>query len=123
MKASDIPMSEDQLLDHVLETAKTFKLRTAHFRPAQVRSGKWVTPVQGDGKGWPDVVVVGPGGSLFRELKAEGKYPTPEQKVWLAWLTAAGEDAGVWKPRDWHSGRIQDELRAIARAKPREVAS
>lgn len=123
MKAADIPMSEDQLLTNVLDAAKKLKLRTAHFRPAQTKSGRWVTPVQGDGAGWPDLVIVGPGGSLLRELKAEGKYPTPEQKVWLAWLTAAGEDAAVWRPRDWRSGRIQDELRAIARAKPREVAS
>jgi hypothetical protein len=121
VKASAIPMSEDKLLTNVLELAKTFNLRTAHFRPAQVRSGKWVTPVQGDGKGWPDLVIVGRGGPLLRELKAEGKYPTPEQKAWLAWLTAAGLDAGVWKPRDWHSGRIEQELRAISRPRTREA--
>lgn len=122
MKASDIPMSEDQLLTNVLDLAKTLKLRTAHFRPAQVRPGKWITPVQGDGKGWPDLVVVGPGGALLRELKAEGEYPKPEQREWLAWLTAAGLDAGVWKPRDWRSGRIQEELRAICRPRKQEVA-
>lgn len=119
MKASDIPMSEDQLLANVLAMAKTLKLRTAHFRPALTQTGRWVTPVQGDGKGWPDLVIVGPSGSLLRELKAEGKYPTPEQKLWLACLTDAGLDAGVWKPRDWHSDRIKQELQAIARRKPR----
>jgi hypothetical protein len=123
VKASEIPMSEDELLGNVLDAAKTFKLRTAHFRPAQVRSGKWVTPVQGDGKGFPDVVIVGPGGSLMRELKAEGKYPTPEQREWLAWLTAAGLDAGVWKPCDWRSGRIERELRAISRPRSTQPAS
>jgi hypothetical protein len=122
VKASDIPMSEDKLLSNVLEMAAALKLRTAHFRPAQVRSGKWVTPVQGDGKGWPDLVVVGPGGSLLRELKAEGKYPTPEQRAWLGWLAAAGQDAGVWRPRDWYSGRIDQELRAISRPRKQEVA-
>jgi hypothetical protein len=119
VKASDIPMSEDQLLTNVLDAAKKLKLRTAHFRPAQTKSGRWVTPVQGDGKGWPDLVIVGPSGSLLRELKSATGSLSPEQKLWLQWLTDAGHDADVWKPRDWHSGRIRSELEAVARRKPR----
>lgn len=115
MKAADLPMSEDQLLTNVLDAAKKLKLRTAHFRPAQTQTGRWVTPVQGDGKGFPDCVIVGPGGSLLRELKSATGSLSREQREWLGWLKAAGLDADVWKPSDWHSGRIQDELRAISR--------
>lgn len=122
MKAADLPMSEDQLLTNVLDAAKMLKLRTAHFRPAQTQTGRWVTPVQGDGKGFPDCVFVGLSGSLLRELKSERGSLSPEQKQWLGWLKAAGLDADVWRPRDWHSGRIQKELRAISRPRKQEVA-
>lgn len=123
MKASAIPMSEDKLLRNVLHMAATLGVHTAHFRPAQTRSGRWVTPVQGDGKGWPDGFFVGPGGGFWRETKAEGKYLEPAQKQWFAWLREAGFDVDVWKPRDWHSGRIEQELRAISRPQPQEVAN
>jgi hypothetical protein len=105
---------EDVLLRNVIELCRRVGLRTAHFRPALSKSGRWVTAVQGDGKGFPDLVIVGAGGVLYRELKADGKYPAPEQRAWIAALTAAGRDAGVWKPRDWPD-RIQAELNAIRR--------
>jgi hypothetical protein len=58
---------------------------------------------QGDGHydsdGWPDWVFVRER-VLYRELKGEGKYPTPPQRRWGAALLAAGQDWKVWKPRD-----------------------
>lgn len=54
-----------------------------------------------DSNGFPDwVFVTRDGRLLFRELKAVGKYLTPEQKRWHALLTFAGQDVGVWKPGD-----------------------
>ncbi len=66
--------------------------------------------------GFPDLVMVCPGTGvlLFRELKREGEYPTPEQREWLSWLEGAGQDVGVWRPRDWLDGRVQERLRADA---------
>jgi hypothetical protein len=64
--------------------------------------------------GFPDLVCVGPGGVLFRELKREGRNPTPAQQRWLDALTAAGSDAGVWRPSDLLSGRIARELAGIS---------
>jgi hypothetical protein len=37
---------------------------------------------------------------LFRELKTEKGRPTAEQLVWLDAITAAGGDAGIWRPSD-----------------------
>lgn len=108
-------MSEDHLLVAVLDMAKQMGVLTAHFRPAQAKSGRWLTPVQGDGKGFPDVVLAGEGGLLFRELKSAKGILSPEQKVWLDVLAAAGADAGVWRPADLRSGRIEAETRAIRR--------
>lgn len=108
-------MSEDDLLAAVLDLASTLGIRTAHFRPAKTEQG-WRTPVSGDGKGWPDLVLAGPAGVLFRELKSARGVPSEEQRLWLGALRAAGQDAGLWRPTDWRSGRILEELRAIRTA-------
>lgn len=119
-------MTEDDLLRAVLDLARILGLRTAHFRAAQLKDrdgeARWVTAVQGDGKGYPDLTIVGPGGVLFRELKSERGIVAPEQKAWLDDLAAGGADAGVWRPADLRSGRISTELRALrssaSRAQP-----
>lgn len=108
-------MTENDLLRSVLQMARLFGLHVAHFRTAQAKSGNWITAVQGDGKGYPDLTIVGAGGILFRELKAARGAPSPEQKVWLAKLNAVG-DADIWKPDDLHSGRIEQELKSIRKA-------
>jgi hypothetical protein len=66
----------------------------------------------GSKAGWPDLVLVGRG-ILFRELKREGKDPTPAQAEWGDWLAAGGGNWAVWRPSDLHSGLILRELEAI----------
>lgn len=111
-------MTEDDLLKTVLDMCKQFRLKTAHFRPAKTQAGNWVTAVQGDGKGFPDLVIVGPGGVLFRELKSDIGRLSPEQKMWMYKLNEAGADFGRWRPADLHSGRIERELRALRNPHP-----
>jgi len=108
-------MSEDDLLVAVLDLAKTLGVRSAHFRPAQTQTGRWVTAVQGDGKGFPDLVLVASGGVLFRELKSAKGSLSAEQRAWLDALAGAGADAAVWRPADLRSGRVLAELRAAQR--------
>ena len=63
--------------------------------------------------GFPDLVISGQAGHIFRELKtAEGRL-RPEQADWIARLTQGGADAAVWRPVDLASGRVQRELTAI----------
>lgn len=109
-------MTEDALLRNVLQLAKLLGLRTAHFRPARVgKPGeeRYVTAVAGDGKGFVDLVIVGPRGVAWRELKADGKYLEPEQRKWRDALLAAGCDWAIWRPRDLRDGRVQSELGAL----------
>lgn len=106
-------MLEDHLLRTVLELSRLLGITTAHFRPALSQSGRWHTAVAGDGKGFPDLVLVGGGGILYRELKTDVGRLSPEQAVWIRELRSAGADAAMWRPADLHSGRIEQELRAI----------
>lgn len=63
--------------------------------------------------GFPDLVVVGPGGVLFRELKTQKGRLTPAQVMWGDALRAAGVNWGVWRPADLVSGRVAQELAAV----------
>jgi hypothetical protein len=66
--------------------------------------------------GYPDLHIVGAGGSLFRELKRETGKVTDEQQRWLSLLAALGYDVGVWRPSDLLNGRIAVELTAVRSA-------
>lgn len=122
-------MLEDELLATVLGIAKAYGWRSAHFRPARTAHG-FRTAVQGDGKGFPDLVLAhGPAGRLvFAELKAQRGRHTPEQGAWLGTLdmivdgidgivgTGIGPDENpfevhTWRPRDLLDGTIERALR------------
>lgn len=98
--------SEDDLLRKVLALAKIRGWRTAHFRPAQTKNG-WRTAVSGDGKGWPDLILVRNDRIIAAELKAGKNEPTDEQLAWLLALAGAKVDCRVWRDEDW------DEIQTV----------
>lgn len=65
--------------------------------------------------GFPDWVIIGVGGVLWRELKTEtGRLSSAQLRVsWL--LRAAGQDYAVWRPSDLQAGRISAELAGLIR--------
>ena len=63
--------------------------------------------------GFPDLVIVGRRGVLFRELKTETGRVKPMQRHWIDVLRLAGQDADVWRPSDLE--RIKLELRALGK--------
>lgn len=62
-------------------------------------------------KGFPDLVLVRER-TIYRELKTETGKLTPEQRDWLLALRQAGDDADMWRPRDWQ--HIEDILKSYA---------
>ena len=75
-EAARADVLENQLLDAVLALAKVYGFRTVHWRAAKTAHG-WRTPVQGDGKGWPDLLLVKGRRIIAAELKigtAEGLH-------------------------------------------------
>jgi len=65
-------------------------------------------------KGWPDWVILGPRGSLFRELKSQRGTLSVDQRRVGAMLTRAGHDWATWRPADLFDGTIARQLAAIA---------
>lgn len=94
--------TESDFLRTFLQTARHLGWVAAHFGPAQVQ-GRWVTPVQGEAKGWPDVTLVRNGRLVFAELKRPGvRKVSPEQARWLDLLRAVPcAEVYVWNPADW----------------------
>lgn len=85
----------------VIQMARLFGWRVAHFRPARTKDGGWVTPVQGDGKGFPDLVLLKQLRMVVAELKVRGNTVTPEQRSWIAAFMHANVSTFVWTPDDW----------------------
>lgn len=102
-------LSERELLDVVLQTARIFGWRVAHFRPAQTKHG-WRTAVGGDGAGFPDLVLVRDR-VVFVELKVGRNTLAAEQAEWARYLELAGAEFHVWTEHDWFSGVIEARLR------------
>jgi hypothetical protein len=63
--------------------------------------------------GFPDLVIVGKA-VLWRELKADHGRMTLHQHHWRELLQSAGQDWAVWRPADWMSGAIEQQLRALS---------
>lgn len=84
---------------HVIDAAHHTGWIVAHFHPLRTAHG-WKTPASADGAGWPDLVLVGRGQILFRELKTNKGRPTVDQKAWLDRFDENGGDSAIWRPRD-----------------------
>ena len=63
-------------------------------------------------KGFPDLVISGPFGTVFAELKSETGKPSVEQTVWMASLSRSCEHVYLWRPSDWP--QIEAVLRKVA---------
>ena len=63
--------------------------------------------------GLPDLILLGPGGLAFAELKKQKGRVSPEQQGWLDGLTRVGVPAYLWRPSDWPE--VQAVLRGLAR--------
>ena len=92
-------MLEAEFTAQVLEFARLHRWRTAHFRPARTAQG-WRTAVQGDGKGFVDLVLARER-IIYAELKIGYGKLSPDQEAWRDWILAAGGEWYCWKPSMW----------------------
>jgi hypothetical protein len=101
-------MTEGQLQQLVTGAARSLGLLVFHS----------TDPRRDVGPGFPDLLLAGPRGILLAELKSPGYRLSSEQRDWRNMLQAGGAAWRCWYPRDWASGVIEAELRAIGWALP-----
>ena len=64
--------------------------------------------------GYPDLTLVGATGVMFRELKTEKGRLSEHQRYWIAILSQAGADVGVWRPSQW-PGEILEQIKMLGK--------
>jgi hypothetical protein len=95
-------MSESAFTRLVIKAAQMRGWRTFHTPRSMTGKGQWLTAVLGDGKGFPDLLLLREHRTIFAELKVGYKKPRPEQLSWLCALAFAGHETAVWYPKDWN---------------------
>ena len=106
MLATMAKTTESAQLRYVAQLAEQYGLLMHHCRDSRHCSGD---------AGFPDLVLLGPGGILFPELKSSG-YRTPGQTTWRWALQAAGLSSPLWYPGDERDGLVAQQIAALARA-------
>lgn len=96
---------EEDLLRSVSRMAEERHLKWNHDDDSRKSRGH---------KGFPDLVIAGPRGTVFAELKTNGRSLTPDQRHWGSVLGKSGQRWYVWRPRDLASGIITETLDSIA---------
>lgn len=90
----------------VIVLVKKLGWRVAHFASVRVLTpdgrARWMTPVQGDGKGFPDLILLRGKRCVVLELKTEGGVLEEEQADWLAAFEAAGIERRIFYPHQWN---------------------
>lgn len=94
-------MTEAQLQQRITDLADWLGLRYHHE-----------TDSRKSRPGFPDLVIVGPHGVVFAELKAQHGRVTAEQQAWHDDLKRAGAEVYIWRPDSWDF--INDRLHALA---------
>lgn len=106
-----VAMSEAVLQRNVIALCKQLGLLAYHTHDSRRSEA-----------GFPDLVIVGQDGVLFRELKTQTGKVSVDQLHWLTSLRFAGQDADVWRPEHWPD-RIKADLATLggsmAALKPR----
>lgn len=97
-------MSEAELMEAIRAMVRDLRLHAFHAADSR-RS--W-------GPGFPDLVIAGIGGCIYRECKTEHGALSPEQRQWGQALQASGQRWSVWRPRHLLDGTIGRELAAVA---------
>lgn len=96
-------LTEAELQYQVLELCKWKGLLVYHTRDSR-----------GSQPGFPDLVIAGPRGLLFRELKSARGQLQPMQRQWRWMLEQAGQDWAIWQPASLTGGRVNAELAEIS---------
>lgn len=98
------PITEAQFQQQIIDLAKLHGYTLIYHTHDSRRSQP----------GFPDLVLIGNGRALFRELKTGTGRMTQAQFSWIAGMQMAKLNADVWRPADLESGLVIKQLRGEA---------
>ena len=93
-------VSEADWTCQVIEGAQRLGWRVFHARPALTAAGEWRMDVQGDGAGFPYIILARGERMIAAELKSEDGRTMPAQEESLLALHDAGAETYIWRPSD-----------------------
>lgn len=97
--------SEAAFQQRVIDLAHANGWLVAHFRAVRIAradgSFYHATPVQADGEGFPDLLLLRGPSMVVAELKVGKNTASDRQVVWLDAFRQLGSPSGVWRPADW----------------------
>jgi hypothetical protein len=108
---SGAKMKEAELVKSIRVICDRLKLHAFHVGGYRIPG---TTRSPGSSGGFPDWVIVGPGGIYFRECKSSDGRRSLAQIAWGRAIQAAGGDYAVWRPEDLTSGHVLSELQELA---------
>ena len=98
-------ITEAEFQTQFIQYARLQGFLVAHFRTSRTQRADgsvfYETPVQADGKGFPDLVLTRPGRLVFVELKAERGRTSLGQDRWINALKDCGQEVYVFRPGMW----------------------
>jgi hypothetical protein len=102
-------VTEGQLVAEILALVDRAGLLAHHCHDSRHCSGP---------AGFPDLVIAGPGGVIFREVKSEHGETSSSQDMWGYRLLYAAPPFlpplyAIWRPADLESGLIRGELNTL----------
>jgi hypothetical protein len=98
--------TEEAFQQQIIDLAHLHGWRVAHFRTVRIQrkdgSVYYATPVQADGEGFPDLILLKYCDCIIAEVKADKGKLSYSQKHWLSkWDDIPKVSVYVWRPRDW----------------------
>lgn len=97
-------LSERAFQRTVLRYAKACGWKAFHASRAMYKQGQWCTPYGGDGKGFPDLLLLRPPRLVVCELKTRTGTIRPEQREWLNLFRGIPyAEVYLWRPSDWQA--------------------
>ena len=107
-------MSE-KVLPAIVELLGEYDGRLGHFGTPLVWHHCRDSRLCDGGSGLPDLIIAGPAGVIFAEVKP-GTWSTvrPQQTTWKHMLLAAGARWVLWTEADVDSGKVRADLASIA---------
>ena len=98
-------MKESDFQNTIIEYAHLRGWMVAHFRTARIqrRDGSvyYATPVQADGEGFPDLIMLRGLEMVIAEIKADKGILSEAQRDWIQLWGQVTKDVYVWRPKDW----------------------